>query len=145
MTIRVLGGRPEDNDHALYDDETGSFDRRKGLAPLDDLRGGFTELAEGDFWGVFRRSDERRVYFRNSRMYLDDPERFLVFVDILGPTQARVHYALDGKVVEEAVYTRVSGVGVNPFDAFEEDVDKLMFFSKQHEPRRSRWPDLFAS
>ncbi len=144
MTERKLSSLPEIDFHLIYDDATGSFRKVEGRPHWSELSGGFSELAKGDFWGAIRREDDSKVYFHNGHMYPDDPERFLVFVDILGPTQARVHYVLDGKTVEETVYTRVSGVGVNPFDAFEEDLDKLMFFSKQHEPRRAKWPELFA-
>ena len=136
VTIYKLGTLPEFKYHLVYDDETGAFHKEPGRLNWKELKGSFSELSEGDFRGSFRREDDNTVFFYNERMYPNDPDRFLVFVNILGPTQARVHYALDGIVVEKAVYTRVSGIGVNPLDAFEEDVDKLMYFSKKHEDRR---------
>lgn len=145
MTIYVIGGRMEDREHALYDDQTGHLERREGSPSIDDLRGGFTELSPDDLWGIFRRHDDTKVFFRNDHMYPDDPERFLVFVDHLGPTQARVHYALDGKVVEQTVYKRVTELGVTAFDQYEEDWDSMLMFSKEHAPRRAQWPDLFLS
>ena len=45
--------------------------------------------------------------------------------------------------VDRLGLANVSGVGVNPYDAFEEDIDNLMYFSKQHMPRRAHWPGLF--
>ena len=144
ITTRKLDTLPELKEHLVYGEETGAYHKVNGDLHWKEGNGGFRELSEGDFWGTFNRTDGTGTFFRNERMYPDDPDRFIVFVNILGPTQARVHYALDGVVVEKAVYTRVSGVGVNAFDAFEEDIDNLMYFSKQHESRRSKWPKLFT-
>lgn len=134
---------PEADFHMVYDDETCSFRKMPGKLHWKDARGGFSQLSKDDFHGVFRRDDDTRVHYWGEHIYPDDPARFLIWVDFLGPKQARVHYALDGKVVETAVYDRAQYLGVTCYDAFEEDLDNFLYFSKEHEPRRALWPDLF--
>lgn len=84
-------------------------------------------------------------FFHADHMYEDDPDRFLIFVEVLGSTKARLHFVLDGVVVEQTVYKRVKGVGLNPYDAFESDLDMFIFFSENHAERRRKWPDIFQS
>ena len=142
MTEYKLGVRFADEYHYVYNDEDGSIQKFPGKLHWRDIEGGATEIAPDDIWGSFRKKDGPLFYFHNDRVYPDDPEKFLVLVQLLGPTQARVIYFLNGEPVEQAVYKRVTGVGTNWADAFEEDLDGLIYFSNQHLPRRSAWPRI---
>lgn len=127
----------------LYDDSTGAIRTGPSDVHYTELTGAFRELLSGDFWGCFTNTQGKSVFFHANHMYEDDPDRFLIFVNILGPTQARLHFVLDGVVVEQTVYKRVKGVGLNPYDAFESDRDMFIFFSENHAERRRKWPDIF--
>ena len=145
MTELKLGAEHKADFGLLYDDSTGAIRKGSADVPYTELAGAFRELVPNDFWGRFTNKQGKTVFFHGDHMYEDEPDRFIVFVDIIGPTQARLHYALDGVVVEKAVYKRAQGVGLNPYDAFESDLDMFIFFSDKHAERRGKWPDLFQS
>ncbi|WHQ84322.1 hypothetical protein [Tritonibacter mobilis] len=138
-----LGAEQKAEFSLLYDDSTGSIHKGPPEVHYSELAGAFRELMPGDFWGRFTNGQGKSVFFHADQMYEDDPDRFLIFVDVLGPTQARLHFVLDGAIVEQVVYKRMQGVGLNPYDAFESDLDMFMFFSEKHAERRDKWPSLF--
>ena len=138
-TVRLVNAKDMFNESIEYDLDTGAVQPVIKHDVNIKIDGSYIQVGPSDYWGDVFFPTPPAIIFHNDKKYTRD-EKLFCETEYIGPTQGRFRLYIDGKLVDETVYERVTP-GVTYIDQ-EEDLDWFWQIGQAFSDRRSCWPHL---